>query len=70
MFVLKFWDFSLLGTMNIPALFRHFDVKECSVSSRIFSSCGGRTISHAPRPLPTQESRALRIEFIITKKDK
>ncbi len=41
-----------------------------SVFSRIFSSCGGRTISHGPRPLPTQESHALRIEFIITKKDK
>ncbi len=42
--------------------------REVSVSSRIFSSCGGRTISHGPRPLPTQESRALRILFIISKK--
>ncbi len=44
-------------------------IRDYSVS-RIFSSCGGRTISHGPRPLLTQESRALRIEFIITKKDK
>ncbi len=44
-----------------------FKTSKCSVisvSSRLFSSCGGRTISRGPRPLPTQESRALRIEFI------